>query len=158
MKQQQIISFVAAVVLVAGGAFYGGLQYGRSQSTSSTGVGAGSRFAGRMMGQNGSGEFRMRGPGGSGNDEFVTGKIISTDATELRVELIGGGSRIVLIGSETTVTQSQTIKPSALKAGDSVVLNGTANQDGSLNARMIRVGDTTQLFNNRQMPPVPSQP
>ena len=116
---------VAILVIVIGvGAFFGGIQYQKSQRSSA------------RLGQfGGQGQFANRAGQQSGRP--VTGSIISSDDTSVNVKLADGSTKIVLL-SGTTVVNKQTIGSKAdLKIGERVLVIGKDNSDGSVTADSV---------------------
>lgn len=133
--------FVVVVLVVGGGAFYGGMKYQESKTGSGfqnfsnltaaqrqqrlQQIGASGGFAGRTGGQSGTG--------------LAAGQIISKDNNSITLKLQSGGSEIVFYSASTTIEKTTSGAPSDLTVGQNVVANGTANQDGSINAQSIQL-------------------
>jgi hypothetical protein len=124
-----VVFFIA--LAVGGTAFYGGIQYQKSQG-----------FAGRnfMMGQQ-QGTGRTGGINstrrvGSG---VTFGDILSMDSTSLTIKLPDGSSRIVLFSDKTTYNKTAPVEKSELKVGEKVNVFGTPNADGSVTAQSIQL-------------------
>ncbi len=135
---KKIITPIIISVLVAGGlGFFAGSQYAkRSVSTQAA------QFRGQFGSQNGGfggqgsqGGIRMRGAGGG----VVMGDILSKDATSITVSMQSGGSKIVFLSNGTAIAKSVSGSASDLVIGEHVLINGTANSDGSLTAQMIQL-------------------
>ena len=124
MKKVLLI-IIAIAVLVGGGAFYGGMEYAQSKIPQ--------RFQ----------QFGAEiGGGRSGNQSagnFVTGDIISKDDKSITVKLQVGGSKIVFFSDSTEIVKSVNGTSNDLEVGKTVMVNGTANQDGSLIAQSIQL-------------------
>ncbi len=121
---------VAAVVAVVagGGAFYGGMQYANM-----------SMMAARQQrfGQNGGSRgFGGGGPGGRG---FNGGTIIAKDDKSITIQMQDVGSKIIFYAPSTQVTKFVPGTAEDLAVGKTVVVNGTANSDGSITAEMIQL-------------------
>jgi len=130
MKKIIIITLIA-VIVVGAGAFYGGLKYG--QSKNSRGIGQGN-FQAIGAGRNGNGSRSGAG--------FVSGEIISKDDKSITVKLVNGGSKIVFYSDKAEIGKFVNGTLSDLNVGENVVVNGTANQDGSLTAQSIQIRPT----------------
>ena len=122
---------IIAVILV-GGSFYGGMQYGKGQAPATT---AGARFAGMTGGPRGA-----RGLAGGG---FTGGQIISKDATTLTVGVQGSGSKIVLYTDSTPVMKTVSGTIGDLNIGENITVTGAANPDGSISASAIQIRPAT---------------
>jgi hypothetical protein len=75
----------------------------------------------------------MRGGGGA------MGTILSMDSTSLTLSIKDGGSKIVLLTDATPVMKTSPGSRSDLKTGESVMVTGTTNQDGSISAQSISI-------------------
>lgn len=128
---KKVIAGIVAVVLL-GGAFYAGMMYQKSQAPSFT-RGAGGGFAGGPGGAGG------RGTRGGGAGGFIGGTILSKDAQGITVQMQGGGSKIVFIGASTTVMKATAGTPNDLTVGANVMVVGSPNPDGSVNASSINL-------------------
>ena len=128
MKNPMIMTIIVAIV-VGGAAFFGGMQYQKSQR---------GNFAGA--------EFRNRngGPDGSqdrfGNNRPVSGEVLSVDDNSMTVKMQDGSSKIVILSDQTTINKASTGAKSDLKTGERVTAFGTANSDGSVTAQNVSIG------------------
>lgn len=142
MSQQLIGAFAAAMLIVGGGAFYGGTRYqaakaplaGRFMGAPGQG-GNGMAFQGRRAGQ--AGGFMMGGPNGAAG--FLAGDVLAKDANSLTLRLRDGGSKIVFFASSTRISKMADGSLADIASGTMVTVNGTANQDGSVTAELIQV-------------------
>ena len=140
-KNNNLIVTIVIVVLVGALAFYGGMQYEKSKSSTSAMGAAGGQFAG---GQGGFG----RGAGGAGGaagsrragGNATMGQIVSINGDTMTVKLQDGSSKIVDLSDKTTFTKSSTATKADFKAGDTVTAFGTTNSDGSVTAMMVSSG------------------
>ena len=125
------------LVLVGGGSFWSGMTYAQSKAPARGGQNG--TFAGRGAGGN-----RLAGGGGA------FGTIVSKDANSITVQLMGGpnasstgqtgtGSKIVLYNNSTQIGKTVTGSTGDLSVGESVVISGTANSDGSITAQSIQI-------------------
>lgn len=139
---------IIAVLVVGIIAFYGGIKFGESKSLQANTLGGipslngqstaqfrqnSGQFPGQMSGQAGS----LRRNGQNGN--LLNGEILEKDDTSMTVKLNGGGSKIVFYSDTTKVMKSVDIKAADLAVGEKVMVNGTANSDGSLTATNIQI-------------------
>lgn len=127
-------------IVVAIAASFGGFKYGQSKSTVSAAAGrnfsGASNFAGGRRAPGGSTGF-----GGAGANA-ITGEIIASDATSITVKLRDGGSKIIFFSSSTPVTKTAAGTKNDLKIGESILIMGAANEDGSVNAQSIQLRPT----------------
>ena len=127
---KKYLPIVIVVVVVGAAAFYGGMQYGQGTANAALQqlrmqAFGGANGAGRRGGQNGAG--------------FTGGQIVSVDAQSITVGTQNNGSRIVFFASSTQIMKSAPGTPADLKAGQNVVVSGTANSDGSITAQSIQI-------------------
>jgi hypothetical protein len=149
MKKKIIIT--ATIIVISGGAFFGGIKYAESKSVSKQiqrnnfqNFRNMSPEERQQMAQNsGSNPGAMpnnrantsqRNGGGS-----TTGEIISIDDKSLTVKLQDGGSKIIFISNSTEITKTATGTISDLEIGNNVMTNGTTNSDGSITAQTIQL-------------------
>jgi len=147
MNTKIIVMAIIGVLVIGGGSFYAG--------TKSAGDNSGPRA-----------DFAQMGPGGQvrmGQNEGVgmragqaggmtMGEIISKNETSIVVKLPDGESKIVLFSGNTTITKSTTGSSTDLVVGEDVVVNGSTNSDGSIDAQSIQLGSGMQ-FRQNQNPP-----
>jgi hypothetical protein len=126
MKKNILITIgIIVLIIVAGGSFYGGMLYGKSQNTRSAFAGAGS-FQTRINRANG------------GN--FISGDIISKDASSITLQIPNnGGSKIIFYSGTTQINKSALGTANDLATGTSVSVTGTTNSDGSVTAQSIQI-------------------
>lgn len=126
IPQKNILIIISAAILVAvgGGAFYGGIVYGQSH-----------RGNVNFPGQQGV-SIRSNRQGGAG---FNSGEIISKDDKSITIKLMNGGSKIIFFSSTTEVGKFVTGTTNDLAAGNTVMVQGQANQDGSVTAQSIQI-------------------
>ena len=143
-KTTYILTIVVAVV-VGAAAFYGGMQYQKSQTS------APSQFVG-MLGQQGApGQFAGRRDGSdrtaiTGNRMFgggITGEILSQDDTTMTVKAPNGSSKIVLFTDKTTFNTASAAAKTDLTLGQTVSVFGTPNADGSVTASTVQLNAST---------------
>jgi len=126
MNKNKIIVGVIVVIIALGLSFYGGMRYAQG-SAAAAAAARGANF--RTMG----------GPGGGRGGQATSGDIISKDATSITISLRTGGSKIVFYSPATNISTTASGTPQDLVTGKQVVVQGTANQDGSINATLIQV-------------------
>lgn len=141
------ISTAVLVLVVGGGAFFGGIKYQENASLKVEKSQYSNPFSGRNQFENmrngntknsttstqtGVGEKRM------GNGQ-LSGEITSVDSSSITVKSNDGSSKIILISDKTTVSKASAGQISDLKVGEKVAVFGTPNTDGSV------IGSTIQL-------------
>lgn len=133
MKYNLTTTLIIAV-FVGAGAFYGGMQYQKSQRP------AGMQFAGRFNGVRGEGGFARGGTAQGQGTRPVSGEIVSQDADSITVKLPDGSSTIVLLSEKTVINKTSEGSKTDLKEGETVFAFGTQNADGSLTAENVSIG------------------
>ncbi len=127
MDKKNII-IVVVVALVAGGlGFFGGMKYDQSKRASTITAFRNGEFGGRNnnRGQNGG--------------AFANGQIIGKDDKSVTIKMQDGSSKIVFLADSTQIGKSVTGAATDLTTGENVVVNGTANSDGSITAQNIQI-------------------
>jgi len=134
------ILLVVAIVCLGGG-FFAGWEYEKSQSPlSKLPQDVQQRF--QRMGANvnanqGPGaNFSNRNNNGGG---FINGEILAKDPTSITVKLRDGGSKIVFFSTSTEVSKFAEGNANDLSVGDSIMVQGKVNQDGSITAQTIQL-------------------
>ena len=122
-KKTAIISLIIIAV-----AFYGGLRYGRSGTSS---IGSNNRS---FSGQGGLTRRSFNNSGG-----VIRGDIIKKDSQSVVVALPVGGSQIIWYSTSTQVQKTIAATVDDLSIGQTVMINGSANSDGSLSANSIQL-------------------
>ena len=127
-RTNKIISGIVILLVVAGGAFYGGMIYGKGQAATAA-TAARASFAGRGSRA-----------GGAAGASFVSGNIIAKDATSITVQLPNnGGSKIIFYSASTQIGKFTTGTSDDLSNGTTVTISGSANSDGSVTAQSIQI-------------------
>jgi len=132
---KKILPIILAVAIaIGGGAFYGGMKYGQNKklTTRSDLRNLSPEQRQQMLQQLGT----TTEPRSSG---FTTGEIISKDDKSITVKLQSGGSIIIFYSDSTEVGKFVNGTSTDLKVGDTVVVNGKRNQDGSITAQTIQL-------------------
>ncbi len=133
MKNPMIMTIIVALV-VGGAAFFGGIQYQKSQ--------ANGPMQGQFRGPNGGGpQGGFQGRGGAGQGMMpVSGEILSQDDTSITVKMQDGSSKIIILSDNTNINKSSEGSKSDLKTGERIVALGTTNSDGSITAQSVSIG------------------
>ncbi|MCE9541391.1 DUF5666 domain-containing protein [Candidatus Kaiserbacteria bacterium] len=138
MNNKTIAIIACTAVVFCGIGYFAG----KSGANSSLQSGAGQRFAG-------SGTFATRTGARAANSGAVFGTIISKDASSITVQLSAAnatstngtstGSRIVLVNPSTEVDKTVQGTTGDLNVGQSVMVAGTPNSDGSVTATSVQI-------------------
>lgn len=139
---------VCAIAIGVGAlAFFGGMQYQKSQR--------GSNFTGQMAGGNrgfnprmnegvqGNGGNQM--PGGTKENGFqakkpVSGEIVSIDKNTITVKTQDGSSKIITYSDQIKVNKISEGTISDLKTGVQITVAGEESTSGIVNAQSISIG------------------
>jgi len=126
------IIYIVVLVLVAVGAFFGGTKYGKSKSLSS--------FANRQGFPQENGEGMASGGNRLGaGTSLVQGEVIAKDEKSITVKLKDGGSKIVFYADSTEISEFVSGSIDSVIIGESIVANGSSNDDGSITAKSIQI-------------------
>lgn len=135
--QKNILAWVIAIIVVAGLAFYGGLAYGKNQSSG----------ANRMVLNGGQGSQRQGGRIGGNFGGATAGQVLAKDNRSLTIALSNSaGSKIVFFSPTTEVLKSVNGTIDDVAIGSPVIVTGAANPDGSVNAQTIQIRPASQRF------------
>lgn len=122
---------IIILLLVAGLFFFGGMEYGKSKTSSTFQRGdIASRFA-NMQDRNNGNSFM----GGR-----ITGEIIGKDDTSITISLPDGGSKVILLSDTTTIAKSAEGSLDDLVEGENVAVSGQEDDSGVYIATSIQIG------------------
>ncbi len=146
--KKTIIAFLVIILIVGAGAFFAGVKYGQSKSFGGRNFGnlsAEQREALMQRANVGGAGFRGGAERGGG---FTVGEIISKDEQNLTVKLPDGSSKIVFFSSSTEISKFTEGNSDDLKTGETIMVSGTTNSDGSITASNIQIRPEAQRFQN----------
>ncbi len=155
-RPASIALMVVAIVAVGAGAFYGGMRYGQQSALSdlrssfqpgSAAVQFGDGGQNRL-GQNGQpGQFAQRGATGANGftGSGVFGTIESIDGDTMVISTGDGQKTTVKTTDTTLIEKNASVSISELAQGETVVVSGSKNDDGSLTARSVQVAPTGRI-------------
>ena len=126
---------IIALIVVAGGAFYGGMKYAQSKISQQANAARAAFQNGRMMPNGTAGAGRING----GEANFTNGDIIAKDDKSITVKLQNGSSKIIFYSDTTQIGKFTSGTASDLTVGETVTVNGQTNSDGSITAQSIQV-------------------
>ena len=142
-----VIGFILIIMIV----FYCGMSVGFHKAS-----------FGRDWGENYNRNFGMMGPGGMmqgrfplGENNFpnahgAIGKIIKITLPTLIVEDKDNTEKVVLIKDDTKIEEMMTpLQKTDLKVDDFVVVIGSPNTTGQIEAKLIRIMPNPELLNNQ---------
>ncbi len=142
-KVKKFLPCVIIIIVIGGLAFYGGMKYGGSQASNLQNSAAGRQAFQQGSGATAGGNFAGRRSGGVSGG-FTAGQVISKDANSITLQLNNnGGSKIVFFSTTTQISKYATSTIDQLKTGEQIIVNGSANSDGSITAQSIQLGVST---------------
>lgn len=127
--------FVVALVIVAGGSFYGGMQYQSGKDVAATATAAASAAGSTRRAFTGTGAGRTAGAGAT------IGTVLSVDNQGLTIQSRDGSSKVVFITPSTAVQKMVDGSMSDVAAQSNVTIMGATNSDGSITATAIQLRD-----------------
>lgn len=137
IKQKHFLIILIAVFFVGGGIgfFAGKGMTNRNSQNPQSGFANRGNQGGMTNGSNrgGQGGSMMRGGG------FANGEVSSVDANSIVVKMRDGSSKIVLYAPSTEIGKFTTGVLSDVVVGKQIMINGTANSDGSVTATNIQI-------------------
>ncbi len=138
-KTNQTIILVASIILSLGVGYFAGTKYKSNNKQEFV-----NQFNQRNRDQFGgsrqsTGAMGQKSAGMPGGFRPVIGEIIASDGKTVTVKLNDGSTKLVLIGSSTTISTAQVTDISSLKTGEKVSVFGTQNPDGSTTAQNIQL-------------------
>ena len=77
---------------------------------------------------------------------FVTGEIIQAEGDSATIQLVDGGSKVILLSDAIEISKMTEGSLADLAEGTSVIINGTTNTDGSMTASNIQIRPEGQDF------------
>jgi hypothetical protein len=128
IKIKKILPIIIALVIVGGGAFYGGMKYQQNKIPSR------GNLQGLPSGQDQ--QFRSR----NGNtSDFLGGEVLSKDNQSITIKTQNGNSQIVFFSASTTVSKMADGSIDDVTVGKQIMVTGGKNSDGSYNAKTIQI-------------------
>lgn len=124
---KNIIITIVLLVAVGAGAFFGGMQYQKTQTRAAFGQVGGQGFARRFAGAAGQ------------NGSAIRGQITSASDTSITVTQRDGSSKIILLSGSTNISKAAAGSKTDLTKGAQVMAVGTTNSDGSVTAQLIQL-------------------
>lgn len=141
MKNKSLIITVVACLVVGAAAFFGGMQYQKMQRSQFGAAGATGRFSRTGTTQAGAAPIR--------------GQIISADSGSITVKMQDGSSKIVILPTNTNIMEATSASQQSLTNGQTVMVIGTTNSDGSVTAQNVQINPQGGFGSGRTGSPRP---
>ncbi len=132
---KKIIPIIVALVVVAGGSFYGGMKYGQSKGNFQN-LSSEQR---QQLFQGNIGGSLQRGAGRGVGGNFLSGEVIAKDDKSLTLKTPDGGSKIVFFSGSTQVSKTTEGSIDDIGIGKQIMATGEQNSDGSYTAKTIQL-------------------
>jgi len=130
---KKIIIFVIIFVVVAGGAFYGGMKYGQTKALSSLSRNSQNASPGQR-------QFSGRnGTNGANRGGFLSGQVLSKDNQSLTLKMSDGSSKIIFFSDSTQISKMADATTTDIEIGKQIMVIGQQNSDGSYTANTIQL-------------------
>jgi hypothetical protein len=136
--------FIILIILIlVSGAFYGGMKYQQAKNPldnfSRQNLQNLTREERQQLFQGNVGGAIQRGLNRGDGSNFFTGEIISKDEQGLTIKTPNGSSKIVFFSGSTEISKFTSGTKEDLEIGKTVSVTGSANQDGSITAKLIQL-------------------
>lgn len=140
---KKIIPFVAIIIVIAGGAFYGGMKYGESKVSPSNfsrqGLQDLSEEDRQQLFQGNIGESLRGGTAREAGAGFLNGEVIDKDEQSLTLRTMDGSSKIIFFSGSTEISKTAEGLVSDIEIGKQITISGEQNSDGSYTAKTIQL-------------------
>ncbi|MGB9883310.1 MAG: hypothetical protein ACPLRN_02230 [Microgenomates group bacterium] len=126
--KNNVFSYILVGVISLGIGFYGGSLYQKSQQQE--------RFSQNIR----QGQSQQRFNTGT---RPISGQIIKKDADSITVKVQDGSSKIVFLSEKTNIGKTSKATVDDLRENENVFVVGVQNQDGSITAQNIQIGQVS---------------
>ena len=154
MNKNHLISMAAILIVVGILAFYGGIQYANASKGAAGNILAQGGQFGQGRNRLGGGQFGKAQAGTA----MLNGEILSVDAQSVTVKLADGGSKIAFLSATTKISKTIDATLEDLKVGESLMVNGKDNADGSVTAQTIQLRNKPVVDQNAKIDPQAKTP
>src|SRR4030042_3441548 len=140
---KKIIPISIVLILVVGGAFYGGMKYQQSKNP----LGGFSLQGFQNLSEEERQELFTGNVGGAlqgrvGREAgagFLNGEVIAIDEQNLTLKMPDGGSKIVFFSDSTKISKTAEGSTDDIEIGKQIMITGEQNSDGSYTAQTIQL-------------------
>jgi len=139
---KNIIIIVVCLIVFGGGGFLLGKSQGNSQNNG--------QFTQFSNGQARTGNRQFTGTGTRANGfRPVNGQIINLDDKGFTVKMVDNTSKIVIFSDKMSIMKATSGTKADLKDGETVMVVGQQNSDGSITAENIQLNPQLRMQGNR---------
>lgn len=135
MPIKKLLIIIIALIMIGGGAFYGGMKYGQSKSQLSKSSPQNFQDLSPEQRQQLS-QGRTRGGTGA---NFLNGEVIDKNEKSLTLKMQDGGSKIVFFSDSTKISKTTDGSIGDIEIGKQIIVSGEQNSDGSYTAKTIQL-------------------
>ncbi|MDP3990958.1 MAG: hypothetical protein Q8P63_01545 [Candidatus Nealsonbacteria bacterium] len=146
---KKIIPIIVALIVVAGGSFYGGLSYQKSKN--SPGNFSRQNFQNlseeerQQLFQGNVGGAIQRGVGRGAGAGFLNGEVIAKDSQSLTLKMMDGSSKIIFFSDSTQISKTAEGTVNDVEIGKEIMVTGQQNSDGSYTAQAIQLSPRSMI-------------
>lgn len=133
---KKILAIIIALIVMGGGAFYGGMKYAQNKSLQGSAQGNFQKLRSLSPKER---QQRLQKVGVRTGSGFANGEIISKDDRSITIKLQDSGSKIIFYSDNTKVSKFVNGTSDDLEIGKSITVKGTVNDDGSITAQSIQL-------------------
>jgi len=133
---------IAAIIIIGGLAFFGGLKYGEGKASASNQV-AGQPFNGGQVAGANNGTVRGAGRARGG---LTSGQITNVQGDNITLQMSDGTTKTVSLSASTVISKLATTTTADLSVGETVSVTGAAASDGSVAAQSIQIRPAGSQF------------
>lgn len=131
MTKKILPIFIIVLIVIGGGAFYGGMKYAIGKNSG--------RQTQKFQAMSAGGGFKNNKAGGIGKGDFPIGEIIAKDDKSVTIKIGDGGSKIIFYSDSTKIEKNVSGITADLEIGKTIIVNGKTNTDGSISAQSIQI-------------------
>ena len=122
---------IVLILVVGGGAFYGGMKYGQSKNPFNRNL--------SQVFQGNAGGNLQRGIGREAGSGFLSGEVIAKDEQSLTLKMQDGSSKIIFFSGSTEISKTAEGSITDIEIGKQIMVSGDQNSDGSYTAKTIQL-------------------
>jgi len=140
---KKLLPIIIAIIIVGGGAFYGGIKYQQSKNSfgnfSRQNLQNLSEEQRQQLFQGNVGGNMQRGVGKGTGAGFLKGEVIDKDEQSLTLKMMDGSSMIIFFSGSTEISKTAEGLINDIEIGKQITVSGDQNSDGSYTAKTIQL-------------------